>query len=200
MPGSKFSRKTTLNFDSSKKKTISKINLLDSSENNLVSVTENYSTKSKYLHISHKPNDSSDLSKSNKISAYTTNGGGEENIEERPSDLYSNLNHASNRIPHAMNVYTNQGVSKQRFSDFNQECFNDTEPDVFHSNNITTINTVNFSPKWKNSTISINQSGGDFRNYNTNCTNKNKENLDPQAFHNHSSSFESSFIFGPKAR
>ena len=182
-----------------KKRINSRVNLLDSNDNNLVNIASNSSTKSKYWYISWKPNVSSEWSNPNNINLLTENEG-DENIEERPSDLYFSIKHASNRAPHAMNVLVNQGAMKLRFSDFNQNCLDEIEPDAFQCQNIT-VNTFNFSPKGMNSTVSnFNQSGGDFRNYNTNCTNKNKENLDPQTSCINTSSYDSSFIFGPKAR
>jgi hypothetical protein len=124
--------------------------------------------------------------------------GGEENIKERLSDLYSTHKNVSVRAPKTISHLSEKGVTQSRHFDNNSYM---SITDNFNYANKSTLSTNDFGSfitTTNRQRSRLNQSEIGSRSYFTEYS-KNKENFEPQTTYQSLNQSDYSLSFGPKA-
>lgn len=125
---------------------------------------------------------------------------GEENVEERPSDLYSSYRNVSVRAPRVISSLANSGVTQSRFSNTKKSWMYIWDNEISeYKESIVSNDFWNFNDT-QNNNFKLKQYVKGSRNYHTDFTNKDKENCDPQTTYQTYKGSAWSISFGPKAR
>lgn len=161
--------------------------------------------RNKICLVNLKSDDSSDLcvvSTPDTMHKFLKAGLGEENIEERPSDVYSNFKNVSVRAPRIIVGLAERGVTQSRAQNSfnNYMSISENEPVLNKRSFVSTNDLSSFIETRSFNRIKLNKSEVGSRNYHTDHTSKHVELFEPQTTYQTLRESEFSMSFGPKAR